>query len=79
MDTYGWILFGQKKYGDAEIWLQRAAEGSRNGNILDHYGDALFRNGKVQAAIEAWKAAKQSGNSDPGLEKKIQCKCLDVK
>jgi len=78
MDTYGWILFKQKKYKEAEIWLGDAAKmGSKNPNILEHYGDVLFKLGKVEEALIQWNAAKQSGGNSENLLKKIKEKNLN--
>lgn len=76
MDTYGWTLYALKQYSEAEIWLSKAADGG-NPNVLEHYGDVLFRNNKIKAALEQWKASKTKGNQSPGLEKKINCTCMD--
>lgn len=78
MDTYGWILYQQKKYSEAELWLSKAATlGPKNGTILEHYGDALFKNGKRQEALTQWEASKLAGNTSPELETKIKTKKLD--
>lgn len=77
MDTYGWILYVNKQYAEAEIWLGKAAT-SGNPNVLEHYGDALYRNQKQKEALEQWKAAKAKGGQSPELEKKINCACLDA-
>lgn len=78
MDTYGWILYEQKKYPEAELWLGKAAIlGPKNGTILEHYGDALFRNGKKDEALKQWEAAKQAGNNTVELNIKISTKKLN--
>jgi len=78
MDTYGWILFQQKKYKDAEIWLGDAAKlGPKNPNILEHYGDVLFKLNKVDEAFTQWNNAKQAGGNSETLLKKIKEKKLN--
>lgn len=78
MDTYGWILYQQKKFTEAELWLSKAAAlGPKNATILEHYGDALFKNGKQQEALQQWEAARTSGNNSPELETKIKTKKLN--
>lgn len=78
MDTYGWILYQQKKYPDAEEWLSKAAKlAPGNPNILEHYGDALYKNNKKEKAFEIWNAAKNSGNSSEALLEKIRTKTLN--
>ena len=78
MDTYGWILFQQKKYKDAESWLGDAAKlGSKNPNILEHYGDVLYKLNKVDEALMQWNTAKQAGGNSETLLKKIKEKKLN--
>ncbi len=72
-DTYGWILFLQKKYTEAERWLKKAIDhgGSSSGVILEHYGDILFHLDKKTEALEYWNKAKEKGGHSTILEKKI--------
>ncbi len=77
MDTYGWILYQQKKYREAEEWLSKAARGPKNPNILEHYGDVLYKLNRPAEALQQWEAAKQAGNSSETLLKKIKDKKTD--
>ena len=78
MDTYGWILYQQKKYKEAEDWLSKAAiRGPQNPTILEHYGDVLYRLNKNSEALMQWEAAKMSGGNSEGLLKKIKTKKLN--
>lgn len=78
MDTYGWILYQQKRYKEAEAWLQKASQmGNKNPNILEHYGDVLYRLGKKDEALSAWLAAKDTGGNSVELLKKIKDKKLN--
>ncbi|MDX2173102.1 MAG: tetratricopeptide repeat protein [Bacteroidota bacterium] len=78
MDTYGWILFQQKKYKEAEEWLGNASKmGPKNPNILEHYGDVLFKLNKPEEAFIQWNLAKQAGGSSELLLKKIKEKKLN--
>ncbi|MCC6369874.1 MAG: tetratricopeptide repeat protein [Bacteroidia bacterium] len=78
MDTYGWILYMQKKYAEAEIWLSKAAAMSANdATVLEHYGDALFRVNKTNEALQQWNLAKQAGGNSESLLKKIKEKKLN--
>lgn len=78
LDTYGWILYMQAKYADALIWLDKAivAGGQENGTILEHYGDTLFRLGKITEALDYWTRAKKTGDHTELLDKKINDKKL---
>lgn len=72
-DTYGWILFAQKKYREARVQIEKAlALSPKNGEVLDHYGDILYWLGDVNMAVEQWKKAKEEGADTPILEKKIK-------
>lgn len=72
-DTYAWILFKQKKYADARIWIEKAIAHDKQKSAvqIEHYGDILFYLGEVEAAVQNWKKAKQAGNSGPVLDRKI--------
>lgn len=77
MDTYGWILYQQKKYKEAEEWLARAAKFKPKANILEHYGDLLYRLNKPAEALKQWENAKLAGGNSDLLLKKIKDKKLD--
>lgn len=78
IDTYGWILYQQKKYTEATEWLAKAAGmGPGNPTILEHYGDALYRTNKQEEALIQWEAAKKSGGNSEELLRKIKSKKLN--
>ena len=78
MDTYGWILFQQKKYKEAEEWLYNASKlGPKNPNILEHYGDVLYKLNKYEQALLQWNMAKQAGGNSVELLNKIKFKKLN--
>ncbi|MBK8486221.1 MAG: tetratricopeptide repeat protein [Chitinophagales bacterium] len=72
-DTYAWVLYKQKKYGDAKIWLQKAMQngGSTSAVVNEHYGDVSFQLGNTDEAVEYWEKAKSLGGNSPQLENKI--------
>jgi len=71
-DTYGWILYQLKDYAQAKEWLEKAAAKTSDGTVLEHLGDAYFKLGMKDKAIEKWKAAKANGADNPeSIEKKI--------
>jgi tetratricopeptide (TPR) repeat protein len=73
LDTYGWILYKQKKYTEAKEWLKKALDSGGGGNstILEHYGDVLFQLGEIENAIAYWKKAEENGGASEKLKKKI--------
>jgi tetratricopeptide (TPR) repeat protein len=77
IDTYGWILFQQSKYNDAEVWLNRAVKISKKGSIAEHYGDVLFKLGKKDEALIYWNEAQNTGGGSEFLNKKIETKTLN--
>ncbi|WP_423147428.1 tetratricopeptide repeat protein [Rubrolithibacter danxiaensis] len=72
-DTYAWILFKQKKYKEAKLWIEKAINNDKKGSAvkLEHYGDILFHNGEQGKALEQWKKARDKGLKSKQLEKKI--------
>ncbi len=75
MDTYGWVLFQQKKYTQAIEWLKKATDiNNKNAVILEHLGDAYYKAGYTQNALEFWKRAYKIGTSNSILEQKIKLK-----
>ncbi|MDO9000534.1 MAG: tetratricopeptide repeat protein [Bacteroidota bacterium] len=78
MDTYGWILYQQKKYKESETWLKSAAKmGPPKADILEHYGDLLYRLNKVDEAVVQWNLAKQAGGNSEALLTKLKLKKLN--
>jgi tetratricopeptide (TPR) repeat protein len=72
-DTYAWILFKQKNYAEAKVWIEKAIANNKNKSAIatEHYGDILFYLGKVDDAVDNWKKAKQLGGASPELDRKI--------
>ncbi len=75
LDTYGWILFVQKKYADALTYIQRAHHADpENAEVNEHLGDVLYFNNEIDRAILHWNKAKQLGSNSKTLDKKIKDK-----
>ncbi|MFR9165431.1 MAG: tetratricopeptide repeat protein [Dysgonomonas sp.] len=81
LDTYGWILFEQGDYVTAKIYLENAVKYSEekekevSSEVLEHYGDALYKLGDADKALEYWQKAKAKGDSkSKTLDKKIETK-----
>jgi Tfp pilus assembly protein PilF len=71
-DTYAWVLFKQKNYKDARVWIEKAIKINKDsGTQLEHYGDILFNLGEKDLAVEQWNLAKSKGEKSETLEKKI--------
>ena len=74
IDTYGWVLFVSGDYKKAEGILAEAVKygGDKSSVILEHYGDALYKNNKVDKAVEVWKLARDIADNTSALDKKIK-------
>lgn len=78
MDTYGYVLFVSERYEEAAEWFKKAmdAGGKESGVIVEHYGDALFKLGRIDEAVQAWKDAKLTGSASGRIDDKIANKQL---
>lgn len=76
-DTYAWILFRDQEYKEAldvqEIAVEMA-DPQPIAEILSHYGDILFMNGRPEEALEQWKNALEQEPDDELLKKKVEYK-----
>jgi tetratricopeptide (TPR) repeat protein len=72
-DTYAWILFKQKKYADARVWIEKALADDKSHSAVqqEHYGDIMFYLGNTDAAVVNWKKAKEMGEQSPTMDRKI--------
>lgn len=79
LDTYAWVLFQGAKYEEAKEQLEEALKngGSDSGEILEHYGDVMFRLEDTEAALKYWNLAQGRGQDSEELKKKINSKSLD--
>lgn len=81
LDTYAWILYRQKQYTQARIYIDQtlrdAEETAENASLFDHAGDIYYRLGDRNAAVKFW--IKSLGLSEDGelrqqLRRKIRRK-----
>lgn len=75
LDTYGWVLYEQGSYVMAKIYLERAIEYSEedpSAEVLEHYGDVLFKTGDAEGAMEYWLKARELGEESEALKRKIK-------
>ncbi len=78
LDTYGWILYKQKKYSEAKTQIEKSLQhgGEKDPAISEHYGDVLFQLGETDNAMEYWLKAKAMNPDSEFLDKKIAEKKL---
>jgi len=74
LDTFAWIFFKEEKYGLAKIYIERAVANELDPSsvILEHYGDILWFNGEVDAALVQWKKALKLQEPSPVLLQKVE-------
>ena len=72
-DTYAWVFYQKGYYDKAQEWLERAltSGGKQSPVIVEHYGDVLYKQGKVFEAVEHWRKAKELGSETPFIDQKI--------
>jgi len=73
LDTLAWVLYQLDRYAEAATTLEEALkfEKDPSGVLMEHYGDILFRLGKVDDAVSWWKKAKESPEGSEHLVQKI--------
>ncbi len=76
LDTYAWILFMQKRYSEARIYIDQAVlnDSTRNNVIIEHAGDIYIMEGNEEKALEYWQEALQQDPKNRILKRKIKRK-----
>jgi len=79
IDTYAWVFFQKGNYSLAKFYIEGAISngGDKSPDILEHYGDILFKTGNTDKAVEQWKKAlnaQEEGADASLLKKKIENK-----
>ena len=77
LDTYGWVLFKQGAFTVAKIYIENAvkySEDKPSAEVMEHYGDVLYKTGETAKALEQWIKAKELGGDSKILKKKIKTK-----
>jgi tetratricopeptide (TPR) repeat protein len=74
LDSLGWVLFRLGRAGQAESYLVRAAQGSRDdATVLEHLGDVQAKLGQRTEALKSYRKALDNGPEHPEpLKKKIR-------
>ena len=54
LDTYAWVLYKLEKYNKAEKYIKKAIQhsGSNDPEVLEHFGDILFKTGEKEEALK---------------------------
>ncbi len=78
LDTYAWVLFTREKYKEAAKVIEEAISlGNVSAIHYEHYGDILYKLGKVDEAVEQWKKAREMNPDAPLIDKKIAERTLN--
>ena len=59
LDTYAWILFKQKRYSEARIYIDQTLQNDSDSSavLLEHAGDIYYHTGDVDKALAFWQEA----------------------
>ena len=70
LDTYAWILFRQKRYTEAKIYIDQTlqCDSDTSAVLLEHAGDIYYHVGNKQQAVEYWKQALERTRQTVGSE-----------
>ena len=76
LDTYAWILFMQKRYAEAKIYIDQALQNANDTSavITEHAGDIYIMNKDTERALELWRQAQQEDAGNKILARKIKLK-----
>ncbi len=76
LDTYAWILFHEKRYSEAQVYIDQAVANDTTNNsvYLDHSGDIYIMLAQPDKAVEMWRKAIDAGGDAKAIEPKIRQK-----
>lgn len=76
LDTYAWILFMQKRYAEAKVYIDQALQNNADTSavIIEHAGDIYFQNKDIGRAVELWQQAQDVDPLNKLLARKIKQK-----
>ena len=78
LDTYAWILFMQKRYSEAKVYIDQALQNKEdsvdNSVILEHAGDIYACCNEADKALEYWQGALKGAPDKQVLIRKIKLK-----
>ena len=79
LDTWAWVLYQKGSYQQALDKIEDALQfgGDASGEVLEHYGDILFKLGRVDDAVAAWKRAATKPDATKAIQQKIKTKSLN--
>lgn len=75
LDTYAWVFFKKKDYVMAQFYIESAVKNSGSDvskEVLSHYGDILWMQGKHDEAMKQWQEALKQAPDDALLKRKVE-------
>jgi tetratricopeptide (TPR) repeat protein len=74
LDTYAWVLFKMGDFAKALEKIEKVIklDPDPSGEVLEHYGDILYKNNMSEVAKEAWRKAKATGEASDQIDSKIE-------
>ena len=77
LDTHAWVLYKLGEYDPAREFLERALKDRQDPDILEHYGDVLWKLGRREEAVLNWQRSRElQREPSETLERKIHDKNL---
>jgi len=78
LDTMAWVYYKQGNYDKAKSVLKHAIKngGDKSADIIEHYGDVLYRLNKVNQAVKQWKKAYKLNGGSVVLKEKIDKRAI---
>ena len=69
LDTYAWILFMQKRYSEARIYIDQTLQCDSDSSavLLEHAGDIYYHVGDKEKAVTLWQQALERTTDDKPL------------
>ena len=72
IDSMGWVQYRLGNLDEAEVWLRKAWEKSKDPEIAAHLGEVLWQSGKRDEARRIWKAGETQAADNPVLRKTLE-------
>lgn len=70
LDTYAWILFMQKRYSEAKIYIDQTLQNDSDTSavLLEHAGDIYAMAGDIRQALVFWQQALERIAAEPSSD-----------
>jgi tetratricopeptide (TPR) repeat protein len=71
LDSMGWVLFRMQKFPEAVDYLRRAFKITPDAEVAVHLGEALWRLGNKDEAIQMWRLAREKEPTNDVLKETL--------